>query len=74
MQLQKQRAGGHVFESAGRVAPVPELTQMTRQRRAMPFGMLRDQGAHRRQIIARERAALEADRFHWPQELSHPGP
>jgi hypothetical protein len=39
----------------------------------MPVGMLRDQGAHRRQIIARERAALEADRFHWPQESTSSG-
>ena len=74
VQLQQQRAGGHVFEPAGPVAPVPELAQMTRKRRAMPVGMLRDQGAQPRQIIARERAALEADRFHWPQDLRHPGP
>ena len=40
----------------------------------MPVGMLRDYRAQLRQIIARERAALEADRFHCPQVLCHPGP
>ena len=40
----------------------------------MPVGVLRQQGAQLRQIIARERAALEADRFHCPQLLCHPGP
>src|ERR1035441_7395940 len=74
LELQKQRAGGHVFESAGPVAPVPKLAEMTRKGRAMPVGVLRHQGAQLRQIIARERAALEADRFHCPQLLGHPGP
>src|SRR5208337_2955593 len=45
---------------------------MMRKGRAMPAGVLRDQRAHRRQIIARERAALEADRFHCPQDLPRP--
>ena len=47
---------------------------MTRKRRAMPVGVLRNQGAQLRQIIARERTALKADRFHCPQLLCHPGP
>ena len=42
VQLQEQRAGRHVFESASPVAPVPKFAQMTRKRRAMPVGMLRD--------------------------------
>ena len=42
LELQKQRAGRHVFESARTVAPVPKLAQMTRKRRAMPVGVLRD--------------------------------
>ena len=74
VELRQQGADRHVFESAGPVAPVPQLAQMTRKHRAMPVGMLRDQGAQSRQIIAREHAALEADRFHWPQLLRHPGP
>src|ERR1039458_2377410 len=74
LELQKQRAGGHVFESAGPVAPVPKLAEMTRKGRAMPVGVLRHQGAQLRQIIARERAAPEADRVHCPQLLGHPGP
>ncbi len=53
-----------VFEPTGPVAPIPERAEMARKRRAMPVGVLRDQGAQLRQIIARERAALKADRFH----------
>src|SRR5258706_8753754 len=47
---------------------------MTRQSRAMPVGMLRSERPQLRQIIACERAALDADRFHWPQVLRDPAP
>src|ERR1041385_300119 len=47
---------------------------MTRQSRAMPVGVLRSERPQLRQIIACERAALEADRFHWPEVLCDPAP
>lgn len=38
----------------------------------MPVGMLRSERPQLRQIIATERAALEADRFHWTEVLRNP--
>ena len=38
----------------------------------MPIGVLRDQRPHPRQIVARQRAPLEADRFHCRQVLRDP--
>jgi len=40
----------------------------------MPVGVLRSERSQLRQIIACERAALEADRFHWPEVLRQPSP
>ena len=40
----------------------------------MPAGVLRSERPQLRQIIACERAALEADRFHWPEVLRDPPP
>jgi hypothetical protein len=40
----------------------------------MPVGVLRSERSQLRQIIACERAALEADRFHWPEVLRQPAP
>jgi hypothetical protein len=40
----------------------------------MPVGVLRSERPQLRQIIACERAALEADRFHWPEVLRDPAP
>jgi hypothetical protein len=40
----------------------------------MPVGVLRSERPQLRQIIACERAALEADRFHWPKVLRDPAP
>jgi hypothetical protein len=40
----------------------------------MPVGVLRSERSQLRQIIACERAALEADRFHWPEVLREPSP
>ena len=60
-QLQQQGTGGHVFESTGVVAPVPNLSEFLGETTAMPVRVGRDQIADIDEVLLRDSAALNME-------------
>ena len=58
LQLEEQRARGHVFELARQGAPVPERGQVPTEPVAAPLGMLGQETSHLGQLQRADRAAL----------------
>jgi hypothetical protein len=64
LQLQEQRAGGHVFKLSGSIAPVPLLGEMNRQLIASPLRLGCDQFANPIELVGPNGSALNYQCIH----------
>ena len=72
LQLQQQRAYGHVLEAPGLVAPLPRLGQMHGELLPRPVRMLRAQRSNTVEISFAQLTSLHTNRAHAPELAENP--
>ncbi len=78
LQLEQQRACGHVLDLASEAAPVPDPAQLAREPIPAPIGMGRQQSPHLRQLIRanwpplNDQTVIHAPTLHRPPSRVQP--